>query len=84
MAEKKYNDERIYDRLMEVGYVDNFWAIDNRITTRLGAVIYVLRHRDGMDLMPVSGKKLGKPRAEWKNTYYMRPEVYEALTKKYE
>lgn len=33
----------IRDRLLERREVDNFWAIDNRITTRLGAHIFTLR-----------------------------------------
>jgi hypothetical protein len=29
--------------LKEVGFVDNFWAIDNRISVRLGAIIFTLK-----------------------------------------
>lgn len=32
-------EEKVLARIKEVGYVDNYWAIDNRITTRLAAVI---------------------------------------------
>lgn len=35
--------QKIVNRINEVGYVDNFWCIDNRITTRLGAVIFTLK-----------------------------------------
>jgi hypothetical protein len=40
------NKQRIEDKLRKDGFVDNFWAIDSRITTRLGAVINVLK-REG-------------------------------------
>lgn len=33
-------------RLRETGAVDNFWAFNNRVTLRLGAVIHVLK-REG-------------------------------------
>lgn len=35
--------QKIINRLNETGQVDNFWCIDNRITTRLGAVIHKLK-----------------------------------------
>lgn len=37
------NKAKIEAKLRKDGYVDNFWCIDNRITTRLGAVVHVLR-----------------------------------------
>lgn len=37
--------DKIIHRLIENGEVDNFWCIDNRITTRLGAFIFVLKQQ---------------------------------------
>lgn len=34
---------QIESKLRKDGFVDNFWCIDNKITTRLGAVIHVLK-----------------------------------------
>ena len=60
--------EKVETRIKEVGYVDNFWAIDNYIL-RLGAIIYKLR-MDGVILNGAFGKELGKERRLWKNYYY--------------
>ena len=62
--------KRVKERIREVGYVDNFWAISNYIL-RLGAIVYELR-REGMKLDGMFGKELGKERKEWKNYYYTR------------
>lgn len=35
----------IEQKLKRDGYVDNFWCINNKISTRLGAVIHVLKTR---------------------------------------
>ena len=35
-------EQKVKDRLMEVGYVDNFWAIENYIL-RLGAIMCQLK-----------------------------------------
>ena len=59
---------KVKNRISEVGYVDNFWAIENYIL-RLGAIIHELR-KDRMNLTGAFGKELGKPRAYWKNYYY--------------
>ncbi len=40
--------QKIINRINETGKVDNYWCIDNRITTRLGAVIFKLR-KEGYD-----------------------------------
>lgn len=40
---KTTNKSIIVEQLRKHGYVDNFWCIDRRITTRLGAVIFVLK-----------------------------------------
>lgn len=37
------NRKKIENKLRKDGVVDNFWCIENRITTRLGAVIHVLK-----------------------------------------
>ena len=62
--------QRVKERITEVGYVDNFWAISNYIL-RLGAIIHELR-RDGMILNGAFGKELGYERPLWKNFYYKR------------
>lgn len=33
----------VANRLREVGYVDNFWAIENKVSLRLGAIIFDLK-----------------------------------------
>lgn len=35
--------QKIINRINETGRVDNFWCIDNYITTRLGAFIFTLK-----------------------------------------
>ena len=65
---KKTQTQIVLDRINEVGYVDNFWAIQNYIL-RLGGIIYKLR-KDGMNFSGAFGKELGKERAYWKNYYY--------------
>lgn len=35
--------QKIIEKLKRDGFVDNFWAIENKATIRLGAVINVLR-----------------------------------------
>lgn len=62
-------EERVRERIKEVGYVDNFWAIENYIL-RLGAIVFKLR-RDGMKLEGDFGKALGKEKPMWKNYYYV-------------
>lgn len=37
------NKDRIIKRLRETGAVDNFWAVNNKVSLRLGAVIHVLK-----------------------------------------
>jgi hypothetical protein len=61
--------EKVKDRLWEVGYVDNFWAIDNYIL-RLGAIIHTLHHKHGYNFTGAFGKELKKERRLWKNYYY--------------
>lgn len=41
---KKTQKQIIIEKLQRDGYVDNIWAIENKITTRLGAVILVLKN----------------------------------------
>lgn len=33
----------VIERLRKMGYVDNFWAIDNKISLRLAAIIHLLK-----------------------------------------
>lgn len=60
--------ERVLERLKQEGYVDNFWAIQNRML-RLGAIIHELK-RDGYEFKGAFGKDLGKDRNFHKNYYY--------------
>lgn len=60
--------EKVKKRIEEVGFVDNFWAIENYIL-RLGAIVYELR-KEGINLSGAFGKELGKERAQWKDYYY--------------
>ena len=62
--------EKVKNRIRKVGYVDNFWAIENYIL-RLGAIICDLR-KNGMSFSGAFGKELGKERRVWKNFYYTR------------
>lgn len=57
------------ERIKEVGYIDNFYAIDHYIL-RLGAIIYELI-KDGMRFDGKFGKTLGKDKPLWKNFYYI-------------
>jgi len=57
-------------RIDEVGYVDNFWAIENYIL-RLGAIIYKLS-KEGMKFERSFGKALGRKRPQWNNFYYIK------------
>lgn len=66
---KKSQKEKVIDRLNEVGFVDNFWAIDNYIL-RLGAVMCQLK-KDGYNFRTGFGRELGKTERLWKNYYYI-------------
>lgn len=35
--------EQVIDRILTVGYVDNFWCFNNRVSLRLGAIIFTLQ-----------------------------------------
>lgn len=62
--------EQVRKRLEKNGKVDNYWAIDNRITTRLGAYICDLR-KAGWKITTKRGFQLTKcPNGEEKNTFY--------------
>lgn len=43
MKKKVTQKDIVAGRLKEVGFVDNFWAIENRISLRLGAIIFKLK-----------------------------------------
>lgn len=47
---------KIIDHILKYGYVENHWAIDNRITTRLSDVIFKMR-KDGWDFI---GEEIGE------------------------
>ena len=71
-------EQRIRERIKEIGYVDNFWAIENYIL-RLGAIVFILR-KEGMVLEGAFGKELGKEQRLWKNYYYVhKPEGQQSL-----
>lgn len=70
MEQKLSQKRRVLDRLESVGYVDNFWAIDNYIL-RLGDIIFRLR-KEGLQFEGKFGKELGKDRSLWKNFYYIK------------
>src|SRR3990167_5583265 len=40
---KKTHVEKIAERIKDVGYVDNFWAIETKTTYRLGARIFNMK-----------------------------------------
>lgn len=42
--------EKIYNILQNQGYVDNYYVIDNRITTRLSDVIFRLQNERKIEL----------------------------------
>lgn len=63
MFDRKTQKERVKDRLADVGYVDNFWAIKNYIL-RLGAVIAELK-REGYKFYTTWGEG-----SEKKNYHY--------------
>ena len=60
--------EIVEKRISEVGYVDNFWAMQNYIL-RLGAIMCQLK-KSGVRFSGDYGKALGKDKEFWKNYYY--------------
>jgi len=62
---KDTQQERIVNRIDEVGYVDNFWAFHNYIL-RLGAIIFKLKKK-GFKFNASFGK------GKFKKNYYYRP-----------
>ena len=68
--ERITQEQRVKERIKEMGYVDNFWAIDNYIL-RLGAIVCELR-KAGMVLNGAFGREMGKDKPLWKNYYYVR------------
>lgn len=60
----------IKSTLLEKKIVDNYWAIDSRVTTRLSDVIFKLRN-EGLEIETVRGKDMENPYVgDEKNTYY--------------
>lgn len=39
--------QRVKNKLLADGFVDNFWCIENKISIRLGAIVYDLK-KEGM------------------------------------
>lgn len=49
---------KIVDFILKHGYIENHYCIDNRITTRLGAVIFSLKNNgEGWDF---AGEEIGE------------------------
>lgn len=63
---------RIIEQILKTGYIENHWCIDNRITTRLGAVIFVLK-KEGWDFI---GEEIGEHK-DFRYTAIKKPEKYE-------
>jgi len=67
---KKTQIEQVMERFEKKGFVDNYWAIDNYVTTRLGAYICDLR-KAGWKITTKRGFQLTKcPKGQEKNTFY--------------
>ncbi len=66
-------EQRVLNILLNTGQVDNFYCINNRITTRLGAYIYNLRNK-GYVIETTRNK-------ETKNTHYILRSVPKHLRK---
>ncbi|ECQ5318956.1 TPA: hypothetical protein R5361_001806 [Campylobacter coli] len=56
-------EKQVLNILLNKGKIDNFYCIDKRITTRLGAYIYNLRNK-GYEIETVKNK-------ETRNTFYI-------------
>ncbi|HFF9192992.1 TPA: helix-turn-helix domain-containing protein [Campylobacter coli] len=56
-------EKQVLNILLNKGKIDNFYCIDARITTRLGAYIYNLRNK-GYEIETVRNK-------ETRNTFYI-------------
>ncbi len=71
---KKSNKQIILEIFNKQGYVDNYYCIDKRITTRLGAVMHLLKE-DGLVFETAFGKDLFPPFTPefHKNFYYYKP-----------
>ncbi|KJD21143.1 hypothetical protein TM01_08950 [Campylobacter jejuni subsp. jejuni] len=59
----KQQEKIVLELLLKNGIIDNFYYIDKRITTRLGAYIYNLRNK-GYEIETVRNK-------ETRNTFYI-------------
>lgn len=61
--------QRIYDELMVNGKIDNFYCIDNRISLRLGAVIFSLVKEKKIEIDEDKSGYLGETK-NW--CYYLK------------
>jgi len=67
---EKTQRERVLDRLIVYGTVDNFWAFHNYIL-RLGAIIHGLR-QDGYEIDGMFGKEyVPEDTSQRKNFFYI-------------
>lgn len=55
MEKKETIENKVMKILREKGEIDNFYCIDNRITIRLGAVIFKLKEAGEIELDERSG-----------------------------
>ena len=62
---KKTNEDKVVDILLKQGYVDNFYCIDTRLTTRLSDVILKLRAKGWEFDEDKSGYKNPKQPKNW-------------------
>lgn len=60
--------QKVIQRLVKVGYVDNFWAIKNYIL-RLSGIMYGLKKK--IKFEGKTGFELNKPKKLHKNYYYL-------------
>lgn len=68
MEKKLTQEERVLERLLNQGYVDNFWAIQN-FMLRLAAIIHLLK-KAGWKIEGATGVELGFEKRYEKNYYY--------------
>lgn len=70
----KSQKQKVIDRLLDEGFVDNFWSIETRTSLRLGAIIHSLK-ADGWVFEGRFGKEEGE---HMKNYYYYLKSAPEA------
>lgn len=79
MAKRISQREIVENRLKETGYVDNYWAIENKVSVRLGAIIHNLQKRGWHFDQERSGYL---PQTKnWR--YYLRKDLRQPFSPKY-